>query len=152
MPTEHRGLQHRLLEVSLLEALPEDVRLSLCMTLWWLGEVHEFSYGEVLFRQGDAGANTGCALLDGAVSVRRDDGPTIDVAAPDLLGELMQLEDDAQRTATVTVTERALVLQFDWHDFVAICSQLLDQEKQDLLRERMQEIAEQRLHEIKGED
>jgi len=151
MHATHRGLQQRLLEVPVLQALPEELRLSLCMTLWWLGEVREMKYGEVLFRQGDAGANTGCALLDGIVSVRRDDNPPVEVVGPDLLGELMQLESDATRTATVTVAERALVLQFDWHDFVGVCGLILDQENQDLLRDRMQEIAAQRLREIKGE-
>jgi CRP-like cAMP-binding protein len=151
MHATHRGLQQRLLDVPVFQTLPEDLRLSFCMTLWWLGEVREMKYGEILFRQGDAGANTGCALLDGIVSVRRDNHPPIEVSGPDLLGELMQLENDAIRTATVTVAERALVLQFDWHDFVGVCGLVLDQQKQDMLRERMQEIGAQRLREIKDE-
>ncbi len=152
MHATHRGPQHRLLEVPVLQTLPEDVRLSLCMTLWWLGEVRELNTGDVLFQQGDSGANTGCAILDGAVAVSRDDQSPIDVSAPDLLGELMQLDADAKRTATVTVAERSLVLHFDWHDFVTVCAQLLDTDKQALLRDRMQEIADQRMREIKGDD
>jgi CRP-like cAMP-binding protein len=143
-------MRQRLSAVPVLQTLPSDIHMRACIALWWRGELRELTEGEVLYMQEDTDANTGCVLLEGTVAITRDNRDPIDVKAPEILGELMQFDEEAARTATVMATEPSVVLTFSWHDFVILCGQLLDRDDQVLLKQRLTEMAYKRTLELKG--
>ena len=130
--SEYRG---RLLNVPFINDLPGPLRERVAMCLFWIGQPAQFAVGDTIFVQGNEDENTGCALLLGEVEVLRDSQAPVRVPAPDLVGEMQQLEPTAQRTATVQVTLEAQTLLFSWHDFVACLGMVLTPNEQVVLRD-----------------
>lgn len=136
--------RRRLLLLPFIDELPGPMRERVAMVLLWIGQPAQFSVGDAIFVQGEEDENTGCVLLHGDVEVLRDHREAVHVKAPELLGEMQQLEPTAQRTATVQVTAEAHTLMFSWHDFVAYSGQLLTQDEQIVLRDVIRAAAARR--------
>ena len=133
-----------LLLLPVIAELPEPMCSRVAMALLWIGQPAQFAVGEAIFVQDDEDEHTGCALLIGEVEVLPDSQDAVRVKAPDLLGEMQQLEPTAQRTATVQVTREAWTLMFSWHDFVAYSGVLLTTEEQVVLRDVLRASAARR--------
>lgn len=136
--------RNRLLVLPFVSELPEPMRARVCMTFLWIGQPVSFSPEDCIFVQGDDDEHTGCVLLRGDAIVSRDDEDAVLVSAPELLGEMQQLEPTGQRTATVRVVKDAETLLFSWHDFIAYSGQLLTADEQIVLREVLRSTAAQR--------
>jgi len=133
--------RQRLLDLPVIAALPGAMRDRVAMCLLWVGRPAQFGVGDTIYVQGQEDENTGCALLDGEVEVLRDHQDAVRVSAPELLGEMQQLEPTAQRTATVQVTADAHALLFAWHDFVGFSGMVLTTEEQLTLRDAIRDAA-----------
>lgn len=134
----------KLLLLPFIAELPEPLRARVAMCLMWIGQPAQFAVGDAIFVQGEEDENIGCVLLQGEVEVLRDSLEAIRVPAPNLLGEMQQLEPTAQRTATVQVTIEAQTLLFSWHDFVAHSGVLLNTDEQVVLRDVVRAAAARR--------
>ncbi len=140
----HSEYRSSLLCLPAIVELPEPMRNRVAMALLWIGQPAQFAVGEAIFVQDDEDEHTGCVLLTGEAEVLRDNQDAVRVAAPELLGEMQQLEPTAQRTATVQVTRDAHTLMFSWHDFVAYSGALLTTEEQIALRDVLRASAARR--------
>ncbi|NUM56250.1 MAG: cyclic nucleotide-binding domain-containing protein [Candidatus Hydrogenedentes bacterium] len=134
----------RLLLLPFITELPEPLRARIAMCLLWIGQPAQFAVGDAIFVQGDEDENTGCVLLQGEVEVLRGNQDAVRVQAPELLGEMQQLEPTAQRTATVQAIADAQTLLFSWHDFVVYSAVLLTTEEQIVLRDVIRNSAARR--------
>jgi CRP-like cAMP-binding protein len=139
--TEYRG---RLLAVPLIQSLPLELQHRIAMVLLWIGQHSHVSVGDDLFVEGDDDENTGCVLLSGEVDVLRSGAEPVRCPAPDLFGEMKQLEETAQRTATVQVVADGEVLQFNWHDFVGFAGTVLTTDEQLALKQAILDAAQAR--------
>ena len=95
----------------------------------------------VLFQKDDTATDIGIVLLEGEVSVIKIDTPEIIAYAPDLLGEMAQLNPAKQRTADVTAATQLQVLRFKWSDFKATAQQQLTQQELEKFTSALQEHA-----------
>ncbi len=134
----------RLLSVPMVSELPDTLRERVCMIFLWIGQPVHFTEGESIFIQGDEDENVGCVLVEGEVDVIRAHEESRPVFAPELLGEMQQLEATAQRTATVQSVSDTETLLFSWHDFVGYSGILLTPEEQIVLRDIVRDTAARR--------
>ncbi len=124
--------------------LPPDMIERVGMAMLWAGNVRALGDGEFLYTEGDDHNHTGCVLLQGAVDVVRGQAEPIRRTAPDLFGEMHQLVDTAQCTATVQATQNATVLEFPWHDFIRAASTVLSQAEQLELKNALLRLSDER--------
>ncbi|MDZ4861638.1 MAG: cyclic nucleotide-binding domain-containing protein [Candidatus Hydrogenedentes bacterium] len=136
--------RNRLSSVAMILDLPEPMRTRVSMIFLWVGQPARFSPGDCIFVQGDEDENTGCVLLRGEVDVIRAHETAIPVVAPELLGEMQQLEPTAQRTATIQAVTEVESLLFSWHDVVAYAGMLLTSDEQLVLRDIIRKAAARR--------
>jgi CRP-like cAMP-binding protein len=70
-----------------------------------------------LFRAGDVSNNVGLVLLEGELTIQKDGNLEVTAQAPDLIGEMAQLNPLRQRTATVVAATELKILRFTWPEF-----------------------------------
>lgn len=78
-----------------------------------------YAKGDTLYSEGDQDMSTGALLVKGSVEIHRGDGPPIARKAPELFGEMMLLDENDRRTATLTISEESIVYEFKWDDLMA---------------------------------
>jgi len=139
-----QGVRNRICKTPVFEALSPRMMDRVGMTLLWKGEIVKFSPGQALFVEGDERDTSGCILIEGDVTITREGADPVTCSAPELFGEMHQLEETAQRTATVWAATDALVLRFDWHEFVSSIGLLLTQSEQLQLKDAFLQLAQQR--------
>lgn len=125
--------------VPLLKGLSDGIRNNASLILGAISDECTMAKGETLYREGEDGDNTGSILVTGSVEVTHGDSEPMIVNAPDILGEMQQLNDTGQRLATVRIHEPATLLTFSWHNFVGLImtSGRVPKDQQDELREAM---------------
>jgi CRP-like cAMP-binding protein len=115
------------------------------MIFLWIGYDERIPDGTVVYQEGDDKDSTGAVLIAGTVSVSRDGQESaIDVAAPELFGEMHQLTDTAQRTATVTAKGDVEILRFEWHEFIALVASMFTPDEQILIRGAIEGLSQSR--------
>lgn len=97
--------------------------------------------GTVLFQKDEPATDVGIVLLEGEVTVNKIDTPEIAAYAPDLLGEMAQLNPAKQRTADVTAATQLQLLRFKWSDFKNVAQQQLSQQELEKFTSALQEHA-----------
>lgn len=70
-----------------------------------------------LFRAGETSNDVGIVLLEGELNIEKQGNPSVTAYAPDLIGEMAQLNPMRQRTATVSAATELKVLTFGWNKF-----------------------------------
>jgi len=78
------------------------------------GVLQKCAANTLLFRAGDATDDQGYILLEGEIDVTKEGNPPVTAYAPDLIGEMAQLNPTRQRTATVKALTDLQVLRFSW--------------------------------------
>ncbi len=106
-------------EVPLLGKLHPELRKKLADILADIGTARILEAGETLYEKGAEDPITGAVVVEGTLEALPDGGEPIEVSAPELVGEMQQFDPYGRRTATLKAKERAAVLEFPWHDFVA---------------------------------
>lgn len=134
----------RILAIPLLAGLPQAIRERVGRVLLEVSSPATLYAGENVFVEGDEDEHTGCVLLSGEVEVLRGNEEPVRCPAPDLFGEMQQLEATAQRTATVQATYPSEIRIFNWNDFLAAAGAVLTQEEQIQLRDALKAAAAQR--------
>ncbi|MCH7960420.1 MAG: Crp/Fnr family transcriptional regulator [Candidatus Hydrogenedentes bacterium] len=143
-------------QIAMLQELDAAMRGLVCQILLSSTKAYTLAKGEVLYELGAEDENTGAILVKGAMKIDVEKGSSIRVRAPELLGEMQQLSESGQRTATVSATEESVVLEFAWHDFVYMVNgdPGLTEEQQTAVKDMLVKFAGARAVELAalGED
>ena len=142
----------RIFEIPMLQVLPADLRRRLCDILVDISSERTVEAGGVVYEKGSEDENTGAVLVEGALEVRGDPDHNFQVSAPDIVGEMQQLNVYGQRTATVSVTKKAVLLEFSWSEFVRTLSEraAITQRDRAKIKEVFTRCAGDRLKELTG--
>ena len=145
-----KGYTAKIADVPVFNAMNTGLRARLAEILSSISQPRILKKGEVLYAQGAEDKNTGVVLVDGALDVGNNEGQQLTVTAPDLLGEMLQFDTYGQRTATVTATGPATVLEFNWHDFIARVRETptISKDDQLALKNALSSYASHRMHQL----
>ena len=148
MAVDH--FRDRVSEMPVLQALPSDLRRRLGEILVDISSERTLEAGDVVYEKGSEDENTGAILIKGAFEILGDPDHKFQVSAPNIVGEMQQLNQFGQRTATVSVTEKAVLLEFSWHDFVQTLSDhaVITQDDRAKIKEAFTACAGDRLREL----
>lgn len=135
------ALRNTLENLSITRQLPEPLRQRFVLTLVGVGNNIQASDGEKLFTEGEKSSELAYALLTGTVDVAKSTAPTVTVQAPDLFGEMQQINPDGVRTATVVVRDTATLLRFSWNNFFSLALALFNEQEMVQLRQALEELA-----------
>lgn len=135
--------------IPMLDSLSDSTRKSVASVLLQTAKELTLERGEVLYQGGDDSDNTGTMLVKGSVTVERD-GKSVTLNAPELLGEMQQMNKTRQRAATVTAQEQCIVLVFNWHDFVytAVTMNALTENQRHEFKNSIGKFVGRRLNEL----
>jgi len=106
-----------------------------------VSEDHTLRRGSRLFTEDEQSDEVGYVLLDGSVTIQRQDGESVTCSGPELLGEIQMLNPKHTRTATVIVGNDVKVLKFNWRNFFQIAEDLFDPDDLVALREALANLA-----------
>ena len=134
-------IRAQILRISLFHGLPKLLGMHAVNVLSRICDVRTLRPGYILFTEGDAVSDDGYILLRGEIAVRKAGSPEIQVAAPELLGEMKQFSPVGQRTATVEARAEIEVLDFKWSDFHRDVAEHLDEGQQKKLAEAIESYA-----------
>ena len=111
--------RERISVIPMFQSLELPLRQELSEVLMDVSVARILESGDTLYKREDEEGNTGAILIEGLLEVVGDHDVRLEVSAPDLVGEIQQFDEFGQRTATVTANEKAIVLEFPWHEFVS---------------------------------
>lgn len=134
-------MRNRLAQLSLVKSVPAVMRPRTVMIFLGIGQEGKANKGFTLFTQNDEHDDTAYVLLEGAVTVEKDDAPSVEVRAPHLLGETVQFSPLKVRTATVTSSSQVRLLRFTWTGFFQTAEDLFTHEEIDHLKQALEEVA-----------
>ena len=145
-----KGYAAKVVGIPAFAQLPSGLKAKLAEVVTSISKPRVLRADEVLYAEGAEDESTGAVLVEGTLSVSTEGGPTLSVAAPDLLGEMQQFDKYGQRTATVKSVTDATVLEFSWHEFVARVRDTpsIGKEEQNALRTALESYANTRLHQL----
>jgi len=131
--------------------MSQPMRFITAQILEFIGTEQMVSDGQTLFSEGDDRDVSGAVILDGLASVSVNDQTIRTVNSPDILGEMQQLSDTHQRSATVVASGDIRIIRFRWHDFIKQIQNrddLDDAQKMEIKR-AIASVAGERLNENK---
>ena len=85
------------MQVPMLQELSKDTCTDVCNILIQISKAFVLKPDEVLYRLGAQDANTGALIVKGSMRVEREQGDPIMIHAPELIGEMQQLDDYGRR-------------------------------------------------------
>lgn len=140
----------RISEMPMLQTLPSELRLRLSDILVGVSSERTLEVGGVVYEKGKEDENTGAIVVQGALEVHSDPDHVYQISAPNIVGEMQQLNEFGQRTATVSVKEKAVLLDFSWHDFVRALMEhaVITKSERAQVKEVFTEFAGDRLKEL----
>ena len=124
-----------------LSPLKTDLRSKIADILLDIGVPQRVAVRTTLFRAGDLTNDVGVLVVSGELDVEKEGQPPITAYAPDLIGEMAQLNPTRQRTATVTAATELEVLRFNWPAFTSSARSRLTDEEINAFTAALQEHA-----------
>ncbi len=124
-----------LVQLSLLRHMPNESKGHVADLLVAISARVMCSDGDTLINEQSLGGREGFILLRGYVTIRKEGAEPIVLGSPALLGEMLQFNPRALRTATVCTKGETTVLKFSWQDFYLQSKQRLTEAEQALLME-----------------
>lgn len=98
-------------------AHPAPFRHRVLSVLTEVGAVKTIPKGTALFNAGAPNDGRAFMLVRGSIEVRKPSQPVILCEAPDLLGEMGQINPMQKRMADVITDEDCIVVAFEWSSF-----------------------------------
>jgi len=105
--------------------LPEGLRKRVSELFAQVASEKLYVKGETLYNRGAHDKSTGALLVTGSVEINRGKGDPITCHAPELFGEMILLDENNRRTATLTTLEESVVFEFTWDDLMAMAEEQL---------------------------
>lgn len=140
--------REQLLEVPLVTKLPENLRERFAALLLWVGTQVEFEDGAYIYMEGKSERNLGSILLDGRVTIEKDEQEVHTLTAPNLIGEAQQFTSNRERTASVRAVGLVLTLKFAWGDVGSKARELFSKEERLIIRKVIVDLAQERCVDI----
>ena len=140
--------QDKLKFLPFIQRLPSGLQKKASTLFGQVSSGRVYAKGETLYKKGDHDDSTGALLMKGAVEIDRGKGPPITCRAPELFGEMMLLDQDSRRLATITFSEESLVCRFKWNDLTTRASYFLTSEQQLDLKYAIMKYAGARFEEL----
>jgi len=106
-----------ILKVPAIKTLPGDLAEKVTDVILEIGDVRRVAEGQTMTKEHRPGKNRGFVLLKGKINIEKHDVPPSVCRPPELLGEVMQFNPKAQRTATLTAIDECWVIRFQWNEF-----------------------------------
>lgn len=116
--TDLSDFQRELDQLPFILELPEGLRQRVFGLFVQVSSGKVYAKGKTLYVKGKRGKGTGALLVKGSVEIDLGEGALITRHAPELFGEMMLLDEDGRRAATLTIAEDSLVFQFKWNDLM----------------------------------
>ncbi len=135
------AIRGQLEELRLLNNLPVAMRSRVVMVFLAVSQDETLRCGSRLFTANEHRDEAGYVLLDGSVTVQKQEGDTITCSAPELLGEMQMLNPRQTRTATVIAGSDVKVLKFNWRSFFQTAECLFSPNELTDLREALANLA-----------
>jgi CRP-like cAMP-binding protein len=135
------AIRGQLKDLRVLEDLPAALRSRVMMIFLTVSEDHIIRHGATLFTEDEQSDEAGYVLLEGSVSVRKQDGESVTCSGPELLGEMQMLNPRHTRTATVVAATDVKVLKFNWRSFFQVAEDIFDADELAALREGLADLA-----------
>ncbi len=133
--------RHAIVSMSALGPLNTGLRSKVADILMEIGKPLRVAATRTLFKAGDASDDHGYLLIEGELTIEKEGNPGLTAFAPDLIGEMAQLNPTRQRTATVTAATDLLVIRFTWGDFMRAATAKLTEADLTQFTAAMQEHA-----------
>ena len=127
--------------LSLTRQLPESMRQRFVISMLGVGDAAQGHEGDVLFTENDKSDELAYILITGEVEVQKSGMPSQEVSAPDLFGEIQQLNPEGVRTATLRVKDNAVLLRFSWNAFFALALTMFSEQEMATLRRALEDLA-----------
>jgi CRP-like cAMP-binding protein len=128
-------------KMSFMHALPAELKSKVARILQNISKLRRVPLGTAWLREGEHSENKGYILLEGAVSIRKQDSLGHSEDAPELLGEIMQFNPQQMRTATVVATEDCVVMRFVWDEFWERAEESLSAPEQEKVKTALEGFA-----------
>lgn len=138
----------QLLKIPLVAKLPETLRERLVVLLLWIGHEKYFGDGAYIYVEGKSDLNSGCILLDGKVSVEKDEKVVEIMEAPDIIGEAQQFTSNRERTASVRAMGASLTLMFSWPEIGTKSARIFSSEERHMIKNVIRDLAWERCAEL----
>ncbi|MFP6581487.1 MAG: cyclic nucleotide-binding domain-containing protein [Candidatus Hydrogenedentota bacterium] len=129
------------------EAIPLSLSLSERINTAWLDTLREVGTrvqvrsGDNVISLNDTNTGTGYVLYSGEISVQKKDAPEIVKPAPELLGEMGQLNPAGTRTASVVAATDVALISFNWTKLNAALAIRLSEAELETLKDAIQQYA-----------
>jgi len=117
--------QRELKRLPFIIELPEALRTRVPRLFEEVASGKVFADGETLYNRGSQDKSAGALLVTGSVEIDRGMGDPIIRRAPELFGEMMLLDENSRRMATLTALEESIVFEFTWDDLMEIAAKEL---------------------------
>jgi CRP-like cAMP-binding protein len=114
--------RHAIVSMSALSSLNVGQRSNIADILLEVGKPLRVAANRTLFQRGDPSDDQAYLLIEGEITVEKEGNPGLTAYAPDLIGEMAQMNPARQRTATVTAATDLRVVRFSWGDFIKAAS------------------------------
>lgn len=128
----------RLRGLPLIGSLPEAAKARAADVFLRVSAPVTYTDGEPIIKARALGGHDGYVLLEGEVLVEKEGTAPVVVGAPALLGEMLQFNPRAQRTANVRARGPVTALKFSWQEFYAQAKQGLSEDEQGHLLEAIE--------------
>ena len=136
-----KRVRHAIMSQPALAPLNTGQRSNIADILIEIGKPVRIPADSMLFRSGDPSDDQGYILVEGEITVVKEGHPELTAYAPDIIGEMAQLNPTRQRTATVTAATDVQAIGFAWRDFVRTASTRLSEADLKAFTEALQEHA-----------
>lgn len=130
----------------LVQHMPDETKERVASLLLDVSTLLTSFEDNTLLHQGWLGGDSGFVLLQGNVEIDREGASPVSMSAPALLGEMLQFNPRALRTATVLVKGEARVLRFVWQELYAQARQRLTETEQNMLMDGIEHSAWERFN------
>ena len=134
-----------ILELQVMKSFTKPLREDFAKLMMRVGERMEVPIGETWLHEGEKSPNDGYVLVHGTVSVEREGKLIRECGAPELLGEVMQFNPDAKRTASITAVQTCQLLHFSWETLWDDAEKSFSQKDFNALRDMIEFYAWERL-------
>ncbi|PCJ67096.1 MAG: hypothetical protein COA73_00315 [Candidatus Hydrogenedentota bacterium] len=144
---DSESIRKQLVDLPFFHSLDVGVRNVLAQVIQSVSKFDSVPAGTVLFKKGSQGADVGCIVLSGEIRIQKPEAPEIITSAPELLGEMKQVNPDAQRTATVDAQTDLEILKFKWDAFNTGIQNALSESDAQAVKQAIHDYAWQHISE-----
>ncbi len=140
----------KIASVPLIKDLSPVLQDAVVQILDSISEELMLNKGETLYHECEEGDNTGVLLISGSVNISHGNTDPKIVKAPELFGEMRQMNHKGQRVATICANEGSTILRFSWHNFIGVLMKIssITKEQRVELRRALNQIGNTRLQEL----